>query len=109
MSARKTIPIAMKSQTFDMSTGAVVEEGATVAQMMPARAGTCEHCATKHEPELPHNAQSLFYQMRFHSEHGRYPDWRDAMAHCSDDMRARWTEALMGRGVDVAGGKVNPA
>lgn len=107
--ARKTIPISMPMQTIEMRTGKVVEERTATAHLMPARAGTCEHCATKHDPELPHNAQSLFYHMRFHSEHGRYPDWRDAMEHCSDEMRATWTEALTARGVDVAGGKVNRA
>ncbi|AHE52593.1 hypothetical protein NX02_22130 [Sphingomonas sanxanigenens DSM 19645 = NX02] len=74
--------------------------------MMPAREGACETCATAHEPHLPHNAQSIFYSIRFQAEHGRAPTWIDAMAHCSDEMRALWTKALTDRGVDVAGGKI---
>ncbi|WP_066723475.1 hypothetical protein [Sphingomonas pituitosa] len=84
-------------------------EGSGTMMLMPAREGTCEICATAHKLELPHNAQSLFYQTRFNIEHGRAPDWRDAMAHCSDEMRALWTEQLTARGVDVEGGAINPA
>jgi len=82
--------------------------GAGTMMLLPAREGTCEVCATAHEPHLPHNAQSLFYGMRFQLEHGRAPDWRDAMAHCTDEMRALWTEQLTARGVDVEGGQINP-
>ena len=104
---RAAIPIPMKQTKVDTATGASTE-GTMTAMLMPAREGTCETCATKHEAELPHNAQSLFYQMRFNAENGRYPDWRDAMAHCDAEMRATWTEHLEALGVDVAGGGVNP-
>ena len=55
------------------------------------------------------DAQSLFYQMRFNLEHGRSPNWTDAMEHCTPELRAAWTEGLVAAGVDVAGGAVNPA
>lgn len=77
-------------------------------KMLPAAEGTCAECATKHEPAMPHNAQSLFYQYAFAGKHQRWPDWRDAMAHCSEEMKAQWTSHLVAMGVDVAGGKVNP-
>jgi len=95
MTARKPITLA------STDTGTMM--------LMPARPGTCEICATAHPAEQPHNAQSLFYQVRFQSENGRGADWRDAMAHCDEPTRTLWTDALVERGVDVAGGKVNPA
>lgn len=101
------IPIPVKMETIDLSTG-VSTPGTMTAMMMPARKGTCPTCATPHADEQPHNAQSLFYQMRFHAENGRYPDWRDAMAHCDDMTKTIWTEELTARGVDVAAGQVNP-
>jgi len=79
----------------------------TMMLLRPA-ADRCQICAAKHEDHLPHNAQSLYYQMSFQMQHGRGPDWNDAMAHCSDEMRALWRNALIEKGVDVDGGKVNP-
>ena len=62
--------------------------------MLPAEKGACEQCGVKHEPELPHNLQSLMYQYRFYGEHGRWPTWDDAMAHCTGKMKAAWTQTL---------------
>jgi hypothetical protein len=76
--------------------------------LLPPAADRCQVCASKHEPELPHNAQSLYYQTAFNMEHGRAPNWLDAMANCTDEMKATWTAALIDRGVDVHGGGVNP-
>lgn len=76
------------------------------AFLMPAREGTCETCATAHEPELPQNAQSLFYQTRFNIEHGRPATWIDAMAHCASELQALWRAKLIELGVDVDGGKI---
>lgn len=64
--------------------------------LLPAAPGTCPVCATAHEPFLPHNVQSLFYQMRFNGLHGRWPTLADATAHCTDEMRERW-KAVAGR------------
>ena len=44
--------------------------------------GTCPECAVKHDPEQPHNRDSLAYQYKFYDQHGRWPTWSDAMAHC---------------------------
>ncbi len=71
--------------------------------LLPPRSDLCQECATKHEPEMPHNQQSLYYQMAFKIKHGRSPTWADAMAHCSDEMKAVWTEELRKLGVEVAG------
>lgn len=76
--------------------------------MLPAKEGTCETCATAHDPDQPHNAQSIFYQMRFQLEHGRGPTWIDAMEHCTEAVRAVWTAELVKLSVDVEGGEINP-
>lgn len=56
--------------------------------------GVCPACATDHEPELPHNLQSLTYQYKFYDEHGRWPTWDDAMSHCTDEVKTLWFEAM---------------
>lgn len=63
--------------------------------------GTCPMCAVKHDPEQPHDNQSLAYQYKFYDEHGRFPTWADAMAHCSDDIKAYWIRELTARGVKL--------
>ena len=63
--------------------------------------GTCPECAVKHEPGQPHNRDSLVYQYQFYDKNGRWPTWADAMAHCTDDAKAYWTQALRERGIEV--------
>ena len=63
--------------------------------------GACPACAVKHDPSQPHNLQSLTYQYKFYDEHGRWPTWSDAMAHCSDEIKDFWVKALRERGVEV--------
>lgn len=75
--------------------------------LLPPPPDCCQICAVKHEPHMPHNAQSFFYQFRFNIEHGRAATWVDAMAHCSEEMKSHWKEALAEKGVDV-NGSVNP-
>lgn len=64
--------------------------------LLPPHPDACQVCARNppHAPEEPHNAQSLFYQYAFYREHGRWPTWQDAVAHCSPDVRARWEREL---------------
>ncbi len=62
--------------------------------LLPPKEGTCRICAVKHEPEMPHNAQSLFYGMRFKMRYGRDGTWADAMAHCSEQMQQHWIGEL---------------
>lgn len=69
--------------------------------LLPAPEGKCQECATEHAAELPHNQQSLFYQYKFYNEHGRWPTWEDAIAHCTDEMKEFWKAELRMRGVDV--------
>lgn len=68
--------------------------------ILPPPKDTCQVCAVKHEPELPHNAQSMFYQYNFYNEHGRWPTWKDAIEHCDDAMKELWKKELIAKGVD---------
>lgn len=58
----------------------------------------CQLCAIDHEPGWPHNAQSLYYQMRFQMQHGRGGTWADAIAHCGEDMQQAWRSKLQALG-----------
>lgn len=69
--------------------------------MLPPKAGVCQECAVDHRPEAPHNKQSLFYQYKFYNEHGRWPGWSDAMAHCDKDTKLKWTNELVKLGEKV--------
>lgn len=63
--------------------------------------GHCPECAVKHQPGLPHNQQSLYYQYNFREQHGRWPTWKDAMSHCSAEMKQYWIKELSKKGVIV--------
>jgi hypothetical protein len=71
-------------------------------QLLPAEPGVCWQCARDHEPELPHDAQSLHYKYTFYAEHDRWPTWEDAMAHCAADVQEAWCNALREHGVDLS-------
>lgn len=70
--------------------------------LLPPREGVCQECAVDHDPRLPHNQRSLYYQMKFQMEHDRGATWVDAMAHCSDSIKIIWTEALKKIGIEVS-------
>jgi len=61
--------------------------------------GTCTECGIKHDHYLPHDRESLVYQYIFYDQHGRWPIWEDAMAHCTDKVKEYWREALVKRGI----------
>lgn len=69
--------------------------------LLPPPPNVCQVCARNHKPDWPHDAQSLYYQYHFFGEHGRWPTWADALAHCSEAMRAAWTARLAEFGVEV--------
>jgi len=69
--------------------------------MLPAPPDTCQECAVKHNPNMPHDRNSLFYQYKFYNEHGRWPTWDDAMAHCSEGMKVIWRKELRKLGVEI--------
>lgn len=100
MFSRPMINLGGTMQVVDMTTGQVTEKPSGM-MLLPAAPGKCPECAADHPPELPHNRDSLFYQMRFHAEHKRWPVWADALAHCDEVMRAAWESELRSRGVPV--------
>lgn len=69
--------------------------------LLPPAPDKCQACAVAHDPDEPHNQQSLFYQYWFYGQHGRWPTWADAMAHCDEATRAVWTEHLTAAGEPV--------
>lgn len=70
-------------------------------KILPPKPDHCQICAKKHDPEIPHDKNSLYYQMCFENEHGRWPTWADAMAHCSDDVKEQTKEVLKKHGIKV--------
>jgi hypothetical protein len=89
----RTIPV--ETQVVDMTTGNVVETRTTPFMLMPPRPGTCEVCGREHDPQLPHDAQQLYYQYAFYGATGRWPTWADAVAHCAPNLQTKWKEALL--------------
>jgi hypothetical protein len=71
--------------------------------LLPPRPDVCQQCASeKHkDPSLPHNQESLYWKYWFYGQHGRWPTWSDAMAHCTDEVKQKWTEALKQHGIDI--------
>lgn len=67
--------------------------------LVPPAPDVCQQCAVDHEPEIPHNPQSVYYQFWFRRQRGRWPNWGDAMAHCAPEVQGVWREALAERGV----------
>lgn len=80
--------------TVDMQTGETVPVEGGGLRMLPGPPGTCVFCHVEHLPTQPHNQQSLAYQMKFHTLHGRWPTWTDAMAHCEPEVKAEWRSQL---------------
>lgn len=78
----------------------MTQQPVTTGSMMllPPSKDVCAICATAHRPEMPHNAESLYYQSRFHLVHGRIGTWADAVAHCTPEMRTTWRELMEEQG-----------
>ena len=81
--------------SVDLETGEETPVEGGGLRLLPAAPGLCQWCAVKHEPEQPHNQQSLYYQMKFQAIHGRGATWSDAMAHCTDAIKAVWRKGLV--------------
>lgn len=64
------------------------------AMLLPPPEDTCQECAWKHTPEQPHNQQTMFWQYKFRQKRGRWPTWKDAVAHCTPAVQAHWEAAL---------------
>lgn len=53
-----------------------------------SRPPLCGQCMTKHWPDQPHDPTTLEYQSWFEKEHGRRPTYRDAIAHCCEELKS---------------------
>ncbi len=69
-------------------------------KLFPPAPDVCQACAVNHEPEAPHNQQSLYYQYHFYADHGRWPTWNDAMAHCPENIKKVVKEVLRKNGIE---------
>lgn len=67
--------------------------------LLPPRPGACKECACFHAPALPHDPNSLYYQMHFYQKHRRFPTWSDAMAHCDDAVKQAFMAELAKHGI----------
>lgn len=63
-------------------------------KLLPPHPSLCQECGRNHNPEEPHDKQTLYYQTKFHMEHGRYPTWADAMSHCSEAVKTAWRDSI---------------
>lgn len=61
---------------------------------------TCPECAVVHDPQQPHNRDSLYYQYKFYDAHGCWPTCR-----CDGTLLTRSqgsvAEELKKRGVEI--------
>jgi len=67
--------------------------------ILPPPDGHCRICGVKHEPYLAHNAESVFYGVRFKLRYGREGTWEDAIAHCSDEDKESWRRLTQEMGI----------
>jgi hypothetical protein len=77
------------------------ENGLESMAILPPGPGKCGICAGAHDPAQPHNKDSLYYRMKFRQQHGRYPNWTDAMEHCAPEVKAWWRTELTRRGISM--------
>ena len=71
------------------------------AVIMPPVRGSCPICACFHKKGEPHSRESLYYQMKFWQENGRFPTWNDATAHCTPKMRIAFKEEMRRHGIEI--------
>jgi hypothetical protein len=91
----ESLPKVGTQITVDLETGKVTQVQPGSMTLLPPAPGKCQECAVEHEPDQPHDQQSLYYQMAFKARHGRWPTWSDAMAHCTPKVQRLWRETLI--------------
>lgn len=69
--------------------------------LLPPTQDKCQKCAVDHEEDIPHDQTSLYWQTWFYLQHRRQPTWRDAMAHCTDEVKQQWIIALQEHGIEI--------
>lgn len=90
----KTVPV--KCETVDMNTDETIKTETVNWAVLPPPATACQVCGRdpSHTPDQPHDALSPYYQYAFYGEHGRWPTWKDAVAHCTPETQVAWEKAL---------------
>lgn len=61
-------------------------------ELLPPAPNVCQQCACDHPVGIPHNLQSLYYQVWFKKTYGRTPTWDDAFEGCSDEIVKNFVE-----------------
>lgn len=95
-------PQGMRSLPSSVTKVIVGDDGSRVEKtepmawnLMPPAPHLCQVCAVDHDPLIPHNAQSMYYQVAFANAHGRTVTWADAQCHCSPELQAKWKKQLV--------------
>lgn len=70
-------------------------------KIIPPVPGSCPICASRHDPEEPHNRDSLYYLNWFYKKNKRFPTWRDAMSHCNEATKEKFKKKLMRQGITI--------
>lgn len=81
------------------SENAMVLDGWSEIHIIAPTPGTCPVCATKHDPQAPHDKESLYYVSQFFRKNKRLPSWEDAMSHCTEPVKAEFRKKLAKRGI----------
>ena len=68
-------------------------------KVVPTSPGSCPICATRHDPQEPHDRDSLYYQNWFRKRYKRFPTWEDAMSHCDEKTKRGYIRKLARRGI----------
>lgn len=82
----------MTTKTIDL-----LKEGT----LLPPSSDKCQQCAVKHAPEQAHDGNSFFYQYWFRKQHDRWPTWKDAIEHCSPEIKSFWVKQLKTNGINL--------
>lgn len=94
----RRVDLSVQAFTQPIFFASVIERFSTRKETMP---DVCRTCLYPHPPELPHNADSAYYQHHFRARRGRSATWQDAMSHCEPDIRRMWAENLAARGIGL--------
>lgn len=65
------------------------------------RNNVCHDCGVVHDPEWMHDITSSSYRLRYIKDHGRPPNYIDAMAHCNEEVRDCLIFKLEEFGIDI--------
>lgn len=92
----------VETVTVNSETGEEIKREKVDVGILPGNGilpeGHCDICGVMHDPNLPHDCTSLYYNYCFYGKFNRWPTWADASAHCKDYVITKWRESLEGLG-----------